>query len=1211
MAMAILPQLALSEDTELYISDNVIQALQKKQVLIIFDNSGSMANHSTVKEPYDPDGTYDPIGPDHALDERFIYFTKGGVDFTSLPVPDDNTEHRRFLEEINSCETARKILSEVGFYSGYVREYSFKGASGTWQEIPDNEGANIEVLDCQDDVLNAEPTNITGLPQGYPVNLQGTKKSPIYHSLDINESNVDWASGKLVTLYTDKYLRWYHNTTAAGVTKTYLKQAQDSITNVIKANPSVEFGLQVFNYNRGDGVNDGNGGRTIFGIDKLDATNQPQLLSIINNEITASTYTPLCESLYEASRYFAGKSIEYADTDITIRKKDDTITYDGNSPAFDTSIVSGGNYISPMPNCNSTAFVIIITDGFPSNDDAANSKIEALTALDKDGNSVAFSGSKMHGSYLPALAEWMYGISPSEQEIEHLKLSNDDLGTKYNSLDLNPTKDKIQNVKTITIGFNLYDIEPGEDGYNEDEALAAKKAEELLDETARKGGGIFIKATGESALTEALVQSLTSLEASSQTLTSASVAANNFDRTQTLDYVYYAMFDPDVGTRWQGNVKKYKVVDNIQKGKNGQDALNAAGTHFSADAQSYWSTELDGNEVKKGGVAEMLRNMKVDDRTILYDASDDTLTEFNYSNLTSPKGLGSLADLAVELDVPEGEVVDYLNWARGMDVDNEDKDDPVDTTDMRADVFADPLHSKPLVINYGTSIRIVVGTNAGVLHMFEDKGDTVAEDWAFMPKEFLSIIKPLRVNDSTGKKVYGVDGKITSYFRDDNGDGKVDSSTDQVLLFFGLRRGGTSYYALDVTDPKSPKLLWKKDSSSPGFEELGQSWSQPKIAYSKINASGTTANPVLLIGGGYDINKDIESVGTADSSGRAVYMLDALSGDLLWSLAPSGGTTTFPGEDSIPSSIATLDSNSDGLADRLYFGDTGGNIWRVDMPDKDPKDAENPWTVTKLAELGGTTDATDRRFFNEPSIVRTFISETLEAEITDVDGNTTKIVTNQEIPYDAVLIGSGNRSHPLGSHSNNQDMLFMVKDSNILTQSFQGADIPATITVTDLYDYSDNPFSKDMTTNERNTLALAVSAKSGWYMDLSTEDEQSTSSPIVINGVAYFTTFVPPSLVLDPDSCDVPAGLGWLYAVDLALGTHKYNWTDDMNPIQVADGDERKIYISEQYLGSPTLIVLPDEEGKSKGNIITGRTIVPVGFELDTVRTYMYIKEEQ
>ncbi|MFT5815746.1 MAG: type IV pilus assembly protein PilY1, partial [Psychroserpens sp.] len=161
--------LSYSEDIELYISNAVKLAGNKTQVLIIFDNSGSMGTTMSVNEDYNPNTIYPAIGGDNSLDEHFIYFTKGGSNSDGgLPIPDINNESRRFLDSINSCETARNILAETGFYSGHIREYSFTGSSGSWNEIPDNNGANIEVIDCEDDVLKPDSTNIESLPQGYP-----------------------------------------------------------------------------------------------------------------------------------------------------------------------------------------------------------------------------------------------------------------------------------------------------------------------------------------------------------------------------------------------------------------------------------------------------------------------------------------------------------------------------------------------------------------------------------------------------------------------------------------------------------------------------------------------------------------------------------------------------------------------------------------------------------------------------------------------------------------------------------------------------------------------------------------------------------------------------------------------------------------------------------------------------------------------------------
>jgi len=1179
--------LSLAEDIDLYISDAVKQSAKKSKVLIIFDNSGSMGTLHSVDEPYidddDEDGIpdyYPPDGASHAYNDDAIYFNKGAADGVST-IPDSPSDARRFLGAINGCESAKEHLRTKGVYTGHIREYVTKGNSGSWEEIPDNNGLNIEILDCEDDVpeLDAEGNydlstgsvkNADGLDEGYPADNLGTKKDPVYHTGDTSELNVDW-SGSLVTLYTANYLRWYHSAKKDKITETRIETAIRSITDVIETTDGIEVGLEVFNfnYNEGNSAELHNGGRVVFGIDQMTTANEASLIDIIDNQLTADTWTPLCESTYEAYQYFSGKSVDYGDD-----------AHHSTTPKADANVIDGDKkYKTPFDECTEQAYIILITDGEPTYDTHADSKITTLKSIDTDGSEVTFLGEHDEfdnssyndeklstASYLPALAGWM------------------------NNYDVNLNIDGIQKVSTHTIGFS--------------EEVA--EAEGLLIETAKRGGGEYFFASDGLQLTTALQGALSSLVKSNETLTSASVAANNFDRTETLNSVYYAMFDPQHGPRWQGNLKKYKVINNVQIGVNKVAALDEDSGHFSTEVQSYWSSGVDGNLVAEGGVVDWFATKAVADRTVYSDIGENgALDLLNTTNLVGHEQ--TFADL---LGIALEDVTDYFNWNLGMDVDDEDKDD--DKTDMRSDVFGDPLHSKPLVVNYGSEaegnddIRIVIGTNAGALHMFADAGESVSETWAFMPTELFPNITALRDNFSTADKVYGIDGQITSHVNDKNGDGKINGD-DTVWIFFGLRRGGSSYYALDISDPDSPSLMWHIVGGSTGFEELGQTWSQPKVGYSKLNVSGDVASPVLFFGGGYDTNKDTDGVGSSDSKARAIYMVDAKSGALKWSMTPSGGDTNFSGTDSIPSSIALLDSTGDGLVDRLYTGDTGGNVWRIDMPD----DTIADFSVFKLASLGGDTNATNRRFFYEPSIVRTFIAETIQTEVVDENGETSRITVHQEKPYDAVLIGSGDRSDPLGTDT--FDSFFMIKDENIKTQTFSVDSTPPTptaLTKSDLYDYTDDPFGQTMTSQERETLELAVSAKSGWFIDFTQSGEKSTSAGIVINGVAYFTSYTPPEFAAELVDCKPPTGKGWLYAVDLALGTKVFDWK-----LESTDNREDRIaLISEQFLGSPTLIVLPDDPSDEKsdatGNLIVGRKLIGVNFTLKTMRTYLYITED-
>ena len=148
-----------------------------------------------------------------------------------------------------------------------------------------------------------------------------------------------------------------------------------------------------------------------------------------------------------------------------------------------------------------------------------------------------------------------------------------------------------------------------------------------------------------------------------------------------------------------------------------------------------------------------------------------------------------------------------------------------------------------------------------------------------------------------------------------------------ALPSYTARRGGRLIYALDVSDPTDPKLMWKIDHTTPGFGELGQTWSQPKVAMVK----GHT-NPVLIFGAGYDPNQDKDPVTSADTMGRGIFIVDAKDGTLLWQATAGGGSHTCTGHPcrlsamthSIPGDITLIDRNADGFIDRLYAADTGG-----------------------------------------------------------------------------------------------------------------------------------------------------------------------------------------------------------------------------------------------------------------------------------------------
>ena len=172
----------------------------------------------------------------------------------------------------------------------------------------------------------------------------------------------------------------------------------------------------------------------------------------------------------------------------------------------------------------------------------------------------------------------------------------------------------------------------------------------------------------------------------------------------------------------------------------------------------------------------------------------------------------------------------------------------------------------------------------------------------------------------------------------------------------------------------------------------------------------------MIVGGGYDVNRDARVWGLS-TPWVVPFPSRRRNGELMHRFSRVGGgssVTSWPVADSIAAKVTVLDSDGDGVTDRLYAPDTGGNIWRVDMPTGDPGD----WSAIHFAELGGATDADDRRFFGEVTVAQTTFS-LVETVLVDQDGEEVSVMTARETPYDAVLVGSGDRTQPNGEGTQN------------------------------------------------------------------------------------------------------------------------------------------------------------------------------------------------
>lgn len=747
-------------------------------------------------------------------------------------------------------------------------------------------------------------------------------------------------------------------------------------------------------------------------------------------------------------------------------------------------IWNGARYESPLTQECQVNAIILVSDGIPTirdHDDQIENVIgtptsgcEDLTSVFLNSNADAAEGGKCGPELVRELA-----TNPQNPAV-------------FDST-----------VRTYTVGFDV-----GGDGGD------------YLEMLGMAGNGGFFEATSPESLTTALSDILENLSTTSQSFAPLSIDVDraNFSHDNR---AFFSMFSPDATSAWGGNLKGFFIDDTglIDINNNPATVLNDEGIRvMDAASQSFWSLSADGDTVTDGGVMDKL-----------FDGPRNLLTYTGPDSIPNG-GLGLGASGNNELHTSNSKLTDKLLGGSG----NRDAIlNWIQTAPM-----GDPLHSQPVNLNYDNGFSnqrvMYIMTNQGFLHAFDvseptDPNGSSAggqELFAFMPKELLSNLPELHKNSAFGDKVYGLDGDLIRWHVDNNKDGIVNGN-DTVMLVFGMRRGGNHYYAVDVTNPDTPRLEWRIDGGSADFPRLGETWSRPSLV--KV-LNGGTEEMVLAFGGGYDAAALDGSTQRIDNTlGNAIYMVDE-DGDVVLSVDGSD----IPGMDyAIPSDLTVIDVDGDDVADRIYVGDLGGNLWRMDFDD-----IKNGLTGTKLADL---SDGSHRSFFYPPSV----------AINTSVHGD-----------FMSISIGSGNRTNPLRLNAN--DRIYMIRDLEI------NADLPAnftTIKTADLYNTTNNDIgSADATvaSNAREDLNNAE----GWYIDLGA-NEKSLSQLVTFQGRIMATTFdVDSNAAFDPCS---DMSINSFYLMDVATGQPKALGglaTDT----EFTAADRRHLVNGDGILPQPTLI---------------------------------------
>jgi type IV pilus assembly protein PilY1 len=221
---------------------------------------------------------------------------------------------------------------------------------------------------------------------------------------------------------------------------------------------------------------------------------------------------------------------------------------------------------------------------------------------------------------------------------------------------------------------------------------------------------------------------------------------------------------------------------------------------------------------------------------------------------------------------------------------------------------------------------LYVAANDGMLHAFN--GDTGDEVWAYVPRIVMPRISRLATDNWGGAHVFTVDGtpQIMDVFI---------GSAWKTILVAGLNSGGRGYYALDVTNPAVPTVLWEVCADATicanADTDMGYSYGNPLI--SKRKSDGRW---VVFVTSGMN--------NVSPGTGRGfLYVIDAATGAILSKVGTGVGDTTTP---SGLNDIAGFADNFDldNTARLIYGGDLNGNVWRFDTASGTPG-------VSKLAQL--------------------------------------------------------------------------------------------------------------------------------------------------------------------------------------------------------------------------------------------------------------------
>lgn len=679
--------------------------------------------------------------------------------------------------------------------------------------------------------------------------------------------------------------------------------------------------------------------------------------------------------------------------------------------------------------------VYYLTDGSPDGDSLSSAKTTFNSKVDakyKLSDAECTGDSSNAWSCVQTMAQKLQE-KKNNSEVE-IKTAVVGFGSAFNFAHKTTGNNVVYNPETTYTDTML-------SSYFENNALAAAKA-------AVKGRGGWYSASNTSDIVNSVQNFVESIKVPIPAITTgtAAIPQDHLNPIAIQSYAYFPQFQPKPSEdfeAWFGNLKKFKVKDGVLVGQSNAKVFGADG-ELNTSTKDLWVNGASADLQVYGGLLSKLNLQTFTNGT-------------DFARKVFTNAGGSIQK--VNLEYMQEKIATgnnkYLLGALGYDLTETELDELAALDSLELTNLANRkqnrsigaiMHSTPVLLTQSGKITysdtkksnetvdrddyILFGTTQGALHVVKTgrEADTYANDetpadydggkeiFTFIPEEMLTaqpkalLSEPNTTGNGMDHLYYGIDGAWTAHTEyvynkslDKFEVNPTSGKKGKQWVYGGMRMGGSSYYALDLTDIDQPKIKFRIDPESGkvyktndisgtaygDLSKMGQSWSKPTIAYVQWKGQRKL---VMLVGGGYDPQYEDFTAGKT-TKGAGVYMFNADTGDLLWSTYDASGGDKSRLEYSVVSQIKAVDREGDGDVDHLYFGDLGGQVFRIDLKSNhSSSDAKADFAkITRLADFKETGKYAPR-FYEMPAF---------------------SIYRNATGMLAVVSIGSGNRSTPL------------------------------------------------------------------------------------------------------------------------------------------------------------------------------------------------------